>query len=113
MYMEGPAEAAPGDTVVYTLRYEVKDVPGTGVVVVIPNYIEYLSSRLVAGNGQVTSEPESGDIALRWGLDRGTGILEVVLRVPEGTAIDQFTVGAEESGTQTTQTLPVVTTIVR
>lgn len=111
MFMEGPAQANLGDTVSYRLDYEVRGVQATSIIVAFPNFISYVSSRLISGSGGVTSTPTSEDIALRWELEEGPGVLEVTLFIPADITATVFTVGANEPGTGTTQSNAVTTTI--
>ena len=111
--MAGPSEANPGDTLVYTLSYEVVSNEGTSVILSYPNAVTYVSSTLISGQGQASSEPGStAGAQVRWVLSLGGGILEIRLRVPDDAVPGTFAVGAYEPGTMTTQSNPVTTTVV-
>jgi len=110
MAIDGPASAAPGENATYLLFYEVRNLGNTGVIISFPEYINYASSRLVTGTGQIVAEP-ARDGQLRWALNQGTGILEVTFHVLQNTGAPNFTVGAYEPGTETTQSNTVTTII--
>jgi hypothetical protein len=115
MFMEGPSQAKPGEVLTYRLSYDVRAVQSTGVMITYPNYMKYISSGLVSGQGVLASEPDASKPAesnqLSWGLQAGDGILEIRLKVPEDAAAGVFPVGAFEPGTGTTQSNTVFTTI--
>ena len=68
--MEGPTEAEPGDVLTYLLTYEVKGVPGTDATIIwSDDRIQYVSSRLVAGSGQMASEPTEQGVVYQFEFD--------------------------------------------
>lgn len=117
MYMGGPTEAKPGDTVVYHLTYEVRTQEST-VIIAVPRPLKYVSSELLSGSGFATKEPNSETIDLRWALKKGTGVLALAIQIPVDVEIgSSFAIGADEPGSGTDAWRPsssnaVTTTIV-
>jgi hypothetical protein len=95
--MEGPTEARAGDTLTYRLSYTFPEGRGSGIIIAIPRSVQYISSRLARGEGEVTKEPDAETIDLRW-LLIGTGLLEVTVRVPESTTSRSIVMGASGPG---------------
>jgi hypothetical protein len=110
MLLEGPSQARLADTVTYELTYDVRNVPGTDVVVGwSDDQVLYQSSELQSGEGNIVGSAAS---YVRWSLSAGSGILSIVLQVPAGLSPRSFTVSAFEPGTQTTSSNVVTTTVV-
>lgn len=101
MTLEGPAQAAPGESVQYRLLYEVTPSQGTGIVLTWSDgSLQYLSSHFASGTGQLMEEQRSGGFAHeRWNLAAGSGELDLDLQIPEGRSASDFTVYAYEPGT--------------
>ena len=95
--MEGPKTAMPGEILTYRLTYTFPDRRGSGIIIAIPRSTQYVSSQLVTGEGEVTKEPDSETIDLRW-LLIGTGVLEVTVRVPVATVSGTVVMGASGPG---------------
>jgi hypothetical protein len=114
MTLDGPVQAAPGESVQYRLHYEVTPSQGTGIVLTWSDgSLQYLSSHFASGTGQLMEEEKSGDFAhVRWNLAGGSGELDLDLQIPEGHGAGEFTVYAYEPGTGAAQSNVVRTAII-
>jgi hypothetical protein len=98
--MEGPAEAHPGEKVTYELVFDV-EAEGLVTVRVIWSPIsslEYGSSRMLEGIGELIIEPAPGRPDLAWAF-KGAGAVELVFTVAEDHPPGSFVVGCYQPGT--------------
>ena len=94
---EGPGQAAPGDTVVYSFRYEIAgEQTGIGVSWSAAA-VQFVGAELVAGEGEFLGQDPDKPNVIRWQLEPGIGQITVTLQIPEDFA-QPFTVGAFPEG---------------
>jgi hypothetical protein len=109
LHLDGPTTAQAGTVLTYILAYTIAGGTQDIRLTWSDGEIEYLTSRLVSGMGQIAAEQQQ---LVRWSLAPGSGEVELRLRVPEMKQGGQFSVSASQPGTGTTGSSPVTTTIV-
>lgn len=103
--MDGPTSAVSSEEITYTLRYRILDpaLAGSGVRIIIPLHVTFLSNHVVAGPPARLPSGPHGD-TLEWsGLgthEEPEGAVELTLRIDD-SYVGPIRVGCSIPGTET------------